>query len=572
MIKKEINFDAVLFNTVRDIINNCITKYGEKTAFILKHKINKEITYEKITYKHFGDDITALGTALLKSGYAGKRIAIIGKNSYPWLLGYFAAINGVGVAVPLDKGLTFEELESSLIRSCSDVIIFDKEQEEIIKKIKENNRTQISLYLCMDACFGYANLDEFLYDGYNAINNGDDSFSKREIIPDNMSILLFTSGTTSMAKAVMLSHKNIASNIFGLHRAIEILPDDVNMAFLPFHHTFGCTGIMLFLSKGITNVFCDGLKYIAKNLQEYKVSIFVCVPLLLEAMYKKILVQAEKQGKLKLLNRMTVISNFLLKFGIDLRKKFFKSVIAQMGGHMRFVVSGASGIDREVVKGFNDLGITTIQGYGLTETSPVLTAERPNRIRYGSIGYPLCNVEVKIDNPNEKGIGEVIAKGPNIMIGYYENPEETSKVIKNGWFYTGDLAYFDKDGFLFLCGRKKNVIILKNGKNIFPEEIEILVNNLPYVSESMVFGMEKGNDLIISAEIVYNVDYVNEILNNISKKELESIINKDIDELNDTLPSYKHIKRLFITDEPTIKTTTSKIKRYEEIKKIIALE
>lgn len=284
-------------------------------------------------------------------------------------------------------------------------------------------------------------------------------------------------------------------------------------------------------------------------------------------MYKKIWKEIEKQGKAKLIKTVIPITNFLLKLGIDIRRKVFKDIINQLGGHIRFVVSGASAIDKKVAKGFNDFGILTVQGYGLTETSPVLTAENENDIRYGSIGYPLANVEVKIDKPNEEGIGEIIAKGPNIMMGYYENEEATKEVLKNGWFYTGDLGYQDKDGYIFMAGRKKNVIVLKNGKNVYPEELEILVNNLPYVEESMVFGMPKEDDLVVSAKIVYSKEYLEE--HNLSCEEIKEKVWQDIKKINQNLPNYQHIKNIIVTDEPMIKTTTAKVKRFEELEKIV---
>ena len=364
----------------------------------------------------------------------------------------------------------------------------------------------------------------------------------------------------------MLSQYNIASNINSLQEVIAIYDTDVNMAFLPFHHTFGSTAIILFLSKGATNVFCDGLRHIQNNLIEYKVSIFVCVPLLLEAMYKKIMQEVKKQNKEKMVKFGIKLSKFLLKFKIDIRRKLFKDIINQLGGSIRYIVSGASSIDKKVAEGFNNFGMTTVQGYGLTETSPVLIAETENAIRYGSIGHPIPDVEIKIENKNEEGIGEIVAKGPNVMLGYYENEEETNKVLKDGWFYTGDLAYEDKDGYIYIAGRKKNVIVLKNGKNVYPEELELLINNLPYVSESMVFGKEKDDDFIVSAKIVYNKEYVQETYKDISEEELKEKIWNDIKEINKRLTTYKHIKNLIITDEPMVKTSTAKVKRYEEIK------
>ena len=384
-----------------------------------------------------------------------------------------------------------------------------------------------------------------------------------------MSIILFTSGTTSKSKAVMLSHRNIASNITAMNKVEKFLSTDVNMAFLPFHHTFGSTGILIFLNHGCTNVFCDGIRHIQANMKEYKVSIFVCVPLLIEAMYKKIEKEIQRQRKTKLIKIATPICNFLLKFGIDIRRNVFKDIINNLGGSLRAIISGASALDPKVARAFNNFGILTIQGYGLTETSPVLAAENENCIRYGSIGFPMPGVSLKIDNPNEQGIGELIAKGPNVMLGYYENEEATKESIIDGWFHTGDLAKKDKDGYFFITGRKKNVIVLKNGKNIYPEELESLIAKLPYVDESMVFGYPKDDDLVVSVKIVYNKDYVKENFKDFSQAELKDKIWEDIKEINKGLTNYKHMKKLIITDEPMIKTSTQKVKRHEEIKKIL---
>lgn len=286
-------------------------------------------------------------------------------------------------------------------------------------------------------------------------------------------------------------------------------------------------------------------------------------------MNKKVMKEIEKQGKTKLIKIAIKVSNFLLKFGIDIRRKLFKDIINNLGG-LRMAVSGAAGIDKNVVENFTNFGIETVQGYGLTETSPVITAENDENIRYGSVGFPLRNVEIKIHEPNEQGIGEVIAKGPNVMLGYFENEEATNEVLIDGWFHTGDLGYVDKDGFLFITGRKKNVIVMKNGKNIYPEELEALITKLPYVAENMVFGIPtKDDDLDLAAKIVYNKEYVDETFGNISKEKLEETIWKDIKKINKTMPPYKYIRKIIITDEPMIKTTTQKVKRFEEIKKIL---
>ncbi len=560
------------YDTIKEYINEGIKKYPNNVAFRIKEKRDKEVVYKDITYTEFENDLESLAQGFIEIGLKGKRIAIIGKNCYEWALTYTTTLNGVGITVPLDKGLPEQEIESLLQRSFADAIVFESSYLEIMNRIQERNNTKVKEYICMQKIDGFKSLNEVISIGKKAIKDGKNEYKNLEINPEEMAAIIFTSGTTSLSKAVMLSNKNIASNIYGIKCSEKIYNTDVNLAFLPFHHTFGSTALLLFLSEGVTNVFCDGLRHIAQNLKEYKVSIFVCVPLLLEAMYKKIMTEVDKQNKTNLIKIMRKVCNFLLKFGIDIRRKVFKQILDNLGGNIRFVISGASAIDKNVAKGFYDFGILAVQGYGLTETSPVLAAENEKCVKFGSVGLPLTDVEIKIDNPNEEGIGEIIAKGPNVMLGYYENKEATDEVLKeiNGekWFYTGDLGYLDKDGFLFITGRKKNVIVLKNGKNIYPEEIELLVNNLPYVSESMVFGLPKDDDLLLSLKLVYNKEYVKEKYGDISEEDLKQKIWADIKNINKTLTNYKHIKNLIITDEEMIKTTTAKIKRQEEIKKI----
>lgn len=555
---------------LRDIINNSVNLYPNNIAFKIKEKEGKKVTYKEITYKELQEQINSLGTALINLGLKGKRVAIIAKNRYEWALTYITVLNGVGITVPLDKGLKEEEIISCLVRSKADCIVFEKEYLDIMKKAKTNKEIQIKEYICMDDIEedGIKKINDLLKNGKKMLDEGDTKYLEAKIDEEKMTTIIFTSGTTSMSKAVMLSHKNITSNINDINKIEKIYSTDVNMAFLPFHHTFGSTGLLVFLSNGATNVFCDGLRYIQSNLKEYKVSVFVCVPLLLEAMYKKIMTEVERQGKTKVIKIGSKISNLLLKFGIDIRRKLFKQILDNLGGNLRFVISGASGIDKEVARGFNDFGILTVQGYGLTETSPVLTAETDKKMRLGSCGTAMPSVEIKVDNPNEEGIGELIAKGPNIMLGYYENKEATNEVLKDEWFYTGDLGYIDRDGFVFITGRKKNVIVLKNGKNIYPEELELLINNLSYVAESMVYGKPKDDDLLLSVKIVYNEEYVKEKYPDISEEKLKEIIWNDIKEINKKLPNYKHIKNLIITNEPMIKTTTAKIKRFEETKNL----
>ena len=565
MKEKKIEFHD--FQNVREIIRYSVEKFADKTAFTIKINKDKNVSYRKITYKKLGRQIDSLGTELIKQGLKDKRVAVISKNRYEWVLSYLAVLNGVGIVVPLDKGLPDQEIISSLQRSRADAVIFEEKYLELMKQIKAEQCTNVKKFIIMDDIEekGFLNLNQMIKDGDASINSGNREYLDAKIDNDKMSVILFTSGTTSLAKAVMLSHRNIASNVTGMRPYYRFYDTDVNMAFLPFHHTFGSTGIVIMLSDGVNNVFCDGLRYIQENLKEYKVSVFVCVPLILEAMHKRIMKTVEKTGQMKKLEKGKKISKGLLKIGIDVRRKIFKNIIDELGGKLRLVISGAAALNKQVGADFNAFGIYTVQGYGLTETSPVVAAEDEKTLGHGTVGKPLFNVKVKIDNKDKDGIGEIAVKGPNVMLGYYEDEEATNEVLKDGWFYTGDLAYYDEHHCIKITGRKKSVIVLKNGKNIYPEELENLISELPYVAENMVFGYPKGDDLIVSAKIVYNKEF----FKGISKDEIESKIWDDIKEINAGLTKFKHIKKIIVTDEPMIKTTTAKVKRFEEIDKIL---
>ena len=566
-------YHAQEFNNIKEIIYNSVEQYSKNIAFVIKHTENKKVEYENITYKQLLEDINKLGTAVYSLGFKGKRIAVIGRNSYGWAIAHLSNLLGGNVSVPLDKDLQYDELENSLIRSKADMIFFDKKYEEKISQIKEKNNTNLKEYVCFEEAEGFKNISDLLKLGDSDIANGKTDFINAKIDENKMAILLFTSGTTSKSKAVMLSQKNIASNVYAMQCVEAIYSTDTNIAFLPFHHIFGSTCMVVMLAYGVRTVFPDGLRYIKKNLNEYGVSVFVGVPVLVEAIYKTIMKEVQKQGKTKLVNIATKISNFLLKLHIDIRRILFKSIINELGGKLRFVISGGAPADSKIAKGFNDLGIEVVQGYGLTETSPVIAAENKKCMKAGTVGIPMLNVKLEIENPDENGIGEIRVKGPNVMLGYYENEEATKEVLKDGWFYTGDLGYLDKNGCLAITGRSKNLIVLKNGKKVFPEELETLVNRLELVEECMVYGMpdEKDkNDVKLSIKVVYNKEIVKEKYSDKTEEELSKIIWNEIKEINKTLPRYKYIKGMILTDEELIKTTTKKVKRQEEMKKIMA--
>lgn len=559
------------FSDLREMLRYSAKKYGEKTAFVtkIKEKGTKAVSYHNTSYEELYDEMIALGTALYDRGYKDRRVAIIGENSYKWCLAYFTAANGVGVTVPLDKALEREEIVSCLNRSNSTIIFYDKKMAKLIEDIIESGETNLEFAVTLD--FKSENLDrpsidEMIANGKQFIASGNKEFENCKIDREAMSFLLFTSGTTQQSKAVMLSHKNFMSCIYGMCCEEFFYVDDVNLQLLPLHHCYGMLGLLTFLVQGMKNTFCDGLKYINKNLKEYKVTVMMSVPLLLENIYKKINKAIASQGQEKKIAFALKLCKMSDKVGVDIRRKMFKPIIDQLGGHLRFFINGAAPIDPVVAQGLNDFGILTVNGYGLTETAPTIASESYRHLKAGSVGKLMPNVEAKIMNPNDEGIGELVVRGDNVMIGYYDDDAATNEVLIDGWFHTGDLAYFDEEGYLFITGRKKNVIVMKNGKNVFPEEIENLVNILPYVSESMLFTRHKHNDIVLWLKVVYDSAYFKE--HSITLEELEQKFQKDLDGINDTMPAVKRVHRYFLSDRPTIKTTTQKTKRNVEIEEI----
>ncbi len=560
------------FNNVKEILYNSANKYAKDIAFTTKVKVPGHISFINHTYEDLLNDINAFGTSLYKLGLKGKRVAIIGHNCYEWAVSHLANLLGDMVSVPLDKGLQLEELENSLIRSEVEAVVFDSKTVEYIKKIKENKTTNIKHFICIDETDDFLYFKDLLSDGKTEIEKGNKNFINCKIDSYKMSILLFTSGTTSQSKAVMLNQHGLATNIYDMQLVEVFYNTDINIAFLPYHHIFGSTCMLMMLASGVKTVFPDGLKYIKQNLIEYKVSVFVGVPILIDKIYSAYVKEIEKQGKTKMVNFAIWLSNLLLKFHIDLRKSLFKELIRSLGGSIRFVISGGAPLDVRTAKWFNAIGIHLVQGYGLTETSPVIAAENSFVIKPGSVGLPMEHVNIKIDNPDSNGIGEILVKGPNVMMGYYNDEKRTNEVLKNGWFHTGDLGYLDKDGFLFITGRSKDLIVLKNGKKIFPDEIETVVNRIEEIDESFVFGLPEGNDkndVKVAIKVVYNEKVVKELYPDANEDEVRDIIWDKIKEVNKTFPMYKHIKHMILTKEPLIKTTTNKVKRNEELKKIL---
>ena len=567
-------YECVKITDLKDMLEKSAVKFADKPAF--KFKTEEPGVFKVITYKEYKEQIDSLGTALIDLGLKEKRIAVISENRYEWTLSYFASVCGTGVVVPLDKALPPKELESLIMRSEVEAIFYSSKYDEVMKKIKKTNTTKLKYFISMDLEKeedGIYSQKELIARGKMLVDNGDRRFLDAKIDNEIMSIMLFTSGTTAKSKAVALSHKNIVTNLMDIASTFDLGENDTILSLLPLHHTFECTvGFLYPIYVGVTIAYCEGIRHLADNIKEYQVTAMVSVPILYENMYKKVMKGIEKQGKLEKLNKGIKISNLLLKIGIDARKKIFKDVHSALGGKVRLFINGAAALDKEVEQGFNNLGIRIDQGYGLTETSPVISAAYGKYRKLGSVGKIFPSLEAKIVEPNEQGIGEIAVKGSSVMLGYYNNEEATKEVIQDGWFYTGDLGYIDNEGYLFISGRKKSVIVLKNGKNVYPEEIENMINKIDGVKESIIYGRPDKNDatdITVCAKIVYDKDEMKENYAATDENQIKNILWEKVKEINKTMPQYKYIKDLIVTEEELIKTTTQKIKRFEELKKIL---
>lgn len=559
----------------KDLINQSVELYGDNPVFVFKkrmYKENEKIEFNKMTYKEFKNEIDYFGTALNSLGIESKRVALISKNRYEWNVVYYATTTDGKIIVPLDKALPDNEIISLAERSEAEVMVFEEKYIDIMKKIKDNKSSKIQKFICLDLeedKDGFLSYKNLLRKGKELLEAGNRSYLDAKIDPEKLSVLLFTSGTTSRSKAVMLSQKNICSNVMDINKVIKFYETDSMLALLPFHHAFQALINHVLFYIGGSMSFCDGLRYIAQNLCEYKPTVIVCVPLILESIHKKIVKTIDKEGKTKLVNRMKKITDILEKIHINVKERIFKEIHDAVGGNVRLIVSGAAAMDSSLIKSFNEFGFKIYQGYGLTETSPVISVENDRNIKPGSVGKKLPSLEVKIYNPDEQGIGEILVKGPSVMLGYYQNNEATQESFIDGWFNTGDLGYIEDD-YIYITGRKKNVIVQKNGKNIFPEELELLISYIPGVKENIVYGKPtKDNDLDVCVKIVYDEEIIKDIMGYINENDIHKYMKEKISEINKKMPPYKHIRDIIVTNQELIKTTTAKVKRHEEIARIL---
>ena len=561
------------FTDLKDMLNQTGEVYGDRPAYIFKTE--EKGKFRTITHKEFRENINALGTTLIQMGLKDKRIALISENRYEWELSYLAVASGVGVIVPLDKALPDNELESLILRSQVEAIIYSSKYDVIMNTLREKKNTNLKYFISMDLeenTQGIYAEKALVEKGKKLLIDGNKTYIDAKIDSEKMGIMLFTSGTTAMSKAVMLSHKNLVTNVMDIIQRFDLTDEERFLSFLPLHHVFECTvGFLYPISIGGSIAFCEGVKHMAENIKEFEITAMISVPAVFDIIYRKVMKTIEKKGKLANLEKGKKVSQFLLKMKIDLRKQLFKEVHESLGPKLKLVVTGGAALNPETEKGFNDLGFDVEQGYGLTETAPVIAAETPKCRRLGSIGKKFPSVEVKIDDPDEEGIGELMAKGPSIMLGYYENEEATKSALESdGWFHTGDLARIDKDGFIYISGRKKSVIVLNNGKNVFPEEIETLLNKVEGIKETFVFEKkEDDGDVKVCVEIVYDKELIKELYNIEGEENIKEFLWDKVKEVNKLMPKYKYVREMVITEEPLIKTTTLKIKRHEELKKVL---
>ena len=557
----------------RELFERPLIEFGDGPAFKVKIKNNKNVKeYRTINNSKFISDYKALGTFMYKMGLKGKSVAIVSENRYEWCVSYAAVTCGLGVVVPLDRSLKFEELEAAIIRSEVEAVVYSKKYAQDVKKIRKNKDCKLKYLINMDEeksnrkeLSFYESIDkgnEFLEKGYN-------SYIKSEINPKAMSILLFTSATTGNSKLVALNQEAICNNVGATDAVFDLTRNDVILSFLPLNHVFEATvGFLYAYYAGTLIAYSDGIKHLAENMKEYKVTCMISVPLLYGGIQTAVLRNIKKRGKEKSFKVGLHMASLLNKVGFDKRKEIFRDLHNSLGGSVRLLISGGAELSKDLQKWYNNVGLFLGQGYGATETGPIISAEYGQNVRYGSVGRVFPGVKVKIDEPNKTGEGEILVKTKSLMMGYYNNLEATKEAIdEDGWFRTGDLGRVDSDGFLYVTGRKKTVIVLKNGKNVYPDEIEYSLNEIKGVQESMVFGMPNKDDpadLRLSAKIVYDAEEFPKK----TEEEIKKILWNEVKKVNKKHSTYKYVKEIYLSKEPLIRTTTRKIKRYEEMKKI----
>lgn len=531
--------------TVKEILDASAEKYKYNCAFTF---LDSEGKKTEINYKKMKRDVDALALALIyEYKMKSQKAAIIGYNSYEWCISYLACLSAGIVAVPIDRELSGEDIDSIISFSEVKTVLGDRGSLDKVKK------TESVTHICFEDT--EKGLYPIISKGSHLLKEGytlNDTPSA-----DALAVLLFTSGTTGTSKGVMLSNRNICSDLFLVRDNIKAGETDRSLSLLPLHHTYEAMALLMMLYCGGSVAFCGGIRYLSRSFQTFSPTVFVTVPLILEKLHERILDEIEKKGMLRKFRLASIMSSAV---GDGKKKKLFYDVHAFFGKRLKKIVVGAAALQPSVAEDFELFGFNIIIGYGLTECSPIVICNSTDDRTPDTVGRPLKETEVKIDNPDEKGIGEILVKGPMVMLGYYKNKEATNAVFRDGWFCTGDLGRCDKNGRYHISGRCKNVIVTKNGKNIYPEELEYRLNRSPYISESLVYA-EKGD--IVSCEILPDIDAVNHKLKKHapSDEEIKALINETVRSINRILPSYKRIKKVTVRKDGFDKTSTHKIKR-----------
>lgn len=530
-------------NTVKDIVLFGGKTGGNKRQYSF---YNFEGEVETKTFAQVNYDLTGLGQYLYKLGLRGKKVAILSENSYYWVACYYSVITGKMTAVPLDPKLPDADIVDIMVRSGCNAVYYSSDFVSTVELMKKTEGVAVEHYIKIEDFYS------LIEEGHNELKKGAENYLDDEVLPSDLAFIVYTSGTTGKSKGVMLSQENVASDCVA---SCRVMVGGPAIGFLPLHHAFSWVSA-LFSGNLLTEwgFICRSLKDIQKDLQTYHPQNFSAVPLAVETIYKKIWFTAKKEGREELLKKGLKISNFLMKLGIDRRRKIFSQVIDGLGGNLELIVCGGAYLDEKYEKGMAEFGIQIINGYGITECSPAVTCNRLDNYKPGSVGLPLpCN-EIKIKDPDEDGIGEICVRGKNVMMGYYNEPEATAEVFDGDWFLTGDYGYIDEDGFLFYRGRKKNLIVLSNGKNVSPEEIEDKLSTIDYVKEVVV----DDEDGFITAEF---------FLNTVDTPDAKERIRSDVNAINRKMPKYKQVTRVKTRDTEFPKTTTLKILRNYKNKK-----
>lgn len=564
------------YQTIKEAYIHSMENYANDVLIVDKDN-PKDEKFKEYTYRQFGDDVEALGTALTKKyNLKDERIVIIGENQYGWYVSYMAVLIGAGLAVPVDKELPENEIENVVNRARASAVIYSEHLKDKIKNIMDKLPT-VKFFIKMksdDVLEGRSvGLNTVIAEGKKLIKKGDDSFLKIKIDPDEFKALFFTSGTTANSKGVMVNNRQLAYNLNAVSAYVVLTEKDRFFSVLPLHHTYESSiGFLVPFGVGASVAVCQGLRYISDNLKETHPTVIIAVPLLIENLHKNIMKNIKKSKKETIVAAMMQITNVLKNFGVDIKKKVFKEIYAGLGGEIRIIVSAAAPIDKKVGNWFADLGVLFLQGYGLTETCPISAVTTDWEPKIGSAGKTIINGIVKVDNPDEKGEGELLISTDTLMLGYYEDEEATKEVIEydeNGkrWFHSGDIGYVDSDNYIYVTGRIKNVIVTQNGKNIYPEELELLLASVEEIQECMVYGkaVEGEKELIVTCRVIPNYDKIKEVYGEKTDKEIYDIIWNKVKGINKKVTTYKVIKSLEIKEGEFIKTTTKKIKRFVEI-------